>query len=73
MSPPNAFQMLRTRAAAQGCQNAHLPSARQVRPIDLAPRRSGMVVLNQQKSRAQALRTEQIKRGTLSAREQRRG
>ena len=65
MNPLNAFARLAPRATP-----GH--SARPQR-VQLAPRRSGMVVLNQRKSRAQALRTEQIKRGTLSAREQRRG
>lgn len=65
MSLINAFARLAPRAAP-----GH--SARP-RRVQLAPRRFGLVVLGQQASRAQALRTEQIKRGTLSAREQRRG
>lgn len=60
MSPSNAFARLAPRATP-----GH--SARPQR-VQLAPRSFGLVVLDQQKSRAQALRTEQIKRGTLSAR-----
>ena len=72
MSPPNAFQLARPSLPPPlgegrgGGQRTASP-----RRVNLAPRANSLHITNAEKSRAQTLKTEQIRRGTLGARSRR--
>lgn len=75
MSPPNAFELVRPAALpppplGEGRGGGQRPA--NPRRVNLAPRANSFHIVGAEQAQAHALKTEQIGRGTLGARAQRK-
>lgn len=70
MNPPNAFELVRPAALQEGRGRGQRSAS--PRRVNLAPRANSFHIVGAEQAQAQTLKTEQIKRGTLNARAQRK-